>query len=331
MPSAGSRSASVERLRSELETIAKRLVQQYPEPNTGVGLTALPRGRLVRQLLTESAVVGLAGACGLLFGMLPAIQATRGTLAQALCEGARASSSSGRRVRSALVVAETALAVMLLARPGEEPSMQVRVATPGYFQTLGIPLGHGRLFTQNDRDGTPQVALLSERAARKFFPNEDPIGRTIVLGWGRGKGRPNAGGEVVGIVGDVKQLGLDVESQPEIYLPHAGAEGVDGRRGAHRHACAVAGWRRPCAGRFTRSMQTCRSRRSRRSRTGRPSTTSSSRRAPGPQRLLFSIGARDPATYAAVALVLAAVALLASYLPARRAARVDPIVALRAE
>ena len=97
--------------------------------------------------------------------------------------------------------------------------MQVRVATPDYFKALGIPLTRGRLFTDADRFESPQVVLLSEAAAREYFPSENPLGRRIVLGWNIDQRR--AGGEVVGVVGDVKDLGLDEPAPAEIYLPHA--------------------------------------------------------------------------------------------------------------
>ena len=68
--------------------------------------------------------------------------------------------------------------------------------------------------------GAPQVALLSESAARRYLPNENPLGRTIKLGW-HFDDNMQAGGVVVGIVGDVKEAGLDEPSPPEIYIPHA--------------------------------------------------------------------------------------------------------------
>ena len=98
--------------------------------------------------------------------------------------------------------------------------MEVRVATPGYFQTIGIPLKRGRLFSSSDVMGAPQAVLLSESAVRHYFPNEDPLGRSIRLGWHFDEGK-QAGGTVVGIVGDVKDAGLDEASSPEIYIPHA--------------------------------------------------------------------------------------------------------------
>ena len=103
--------------------------------------------------------------------------------------------------------------------PAQVPTLEVRVATSDYFRTLGIPLVRGRFFTDADDAKAPRAAILSETAARRHFPNEDPIGKRIELGWGRGPGTPRAGGEVVGIVGDVREHGLDEDYPAEIYLP----------------------------------------------------------------------------------------------------------------
>ncbi|HEX5714665.1 MAG TPA: ABC transporter permease, partial [Thermoanaerobaculia bacterium] len=103
------------------------------------------------------------------------------------------------------------------ALPGEEPAMRVALVTPGYFKALGLPLVRGRAFTDQDRDGSTPVAILTEAAVRKYFPDEEPLGRRIVLGWtNNGIQR---GGEVVGIVGDFKQSTLDNAADPQIFLP----------------------------------------------------------------------------------------------------------------
>ena len=99
--------------------------------------------------------------------------------------------------------------------PANEPRGQVRVATPVYFEAMGIPLVKGRLFTPQDRWDSPPVMVISEQLARRYFPDGDAIGRVIQTGWGR-EGR-KLGGEIVGIVGDVKQFGLSVESPPAYY------------------------------------------------------------------------------------------------------------------
>jgi putative ABC transport system permease protein len=105
------------------------------------------------------------------------------------------------------------------AAPGQEPAMEVRVATADYFRTLGVPLKRGRFFTEADTADSPPVVILSEAAAEKYFPDEDPIGKRIEMGWSRSTDKKRAGGEVVGIVGNVKELGLDEEFPAEIYLP----------------------------------------------------------------------------------------------------------------
>jgi putative ABC transport system permease protein len=105
-------------------------------------------------------------------------------------------------------------------KPGEQPSMEIRVTTPAYFKTMGVPLRRGRFFTSADTAGAQHVVVLSESAARKYFPNEDPIGREITLGWGRGKDKPKVGGPVIGIVGDIKESGLNEPGEPELYVPY---------------------------------------------------------------------------------------------------------------
>lgn len=97
--------------------------------------------------------------------------------------------------------------------------MDVRVASPGYFEAMGVPLVRGRLFTDADRTGSAPVALLSESAVARHFPNEDPIGRRIVLGWVRDT--VPVQGEVIGIVGDVRHGQLRTAANPEIYFPSA--------------------------------------------------------------------------------------------------------------
>jgi putative ABC transport system permease protein len=107
--------------------------------------------------------------------------------------------------------------------PGKRNPIDVRIASPGYFATLGIPLLRGRDFTSADRATTTQVALINQETARRYFSGEDPVGKRIELGWSRdtaGTGGPTAmGGEIIGIVGDVKQFGLSADATPMTYLP----------------------------------------------------------------------------------------------------------------
>jgi putative ABC transport system permease protein len=103
--------------------------------------------------------------------------------------------------------------------PGEEPAIQVRIVTPGYFDAMQIPLRRGRAFADSDRSGSTPVALLSESAAARHFPGEDPMGRRIMMDWSTEDGPVT--GEVVGIVGDVRHGRLRTAAAPEIYFPQA--------------------------------------------------------------------------------------------------------------
>ena len=100
--------------------------------------------------------------------------------------------------------------------PGQTPpGVPYRVITPGYFNALGLRLVKGRLLDERDgRDGTPSV-VISESVARRFWPNEDPIGARIYLGAPDYKLFDQA--TVVGIVGDVKLAGLDSNLTDAVY------------------------------------------------------------------------------------------------------------------
>jgi putative ABC transport system permease protein len=317
--------------------------------------TALGAGTssLVRQLLTESVVLALAGGSvgalladwgvrglvaaapptlprldavhtdgrvlgftllmsmltGILFGLVPALQAARPDLTAALAEGGRSGSSAGRqRFRRGLVVAQIALALMLVTSagllirsfvrirgvdPGFDPSRLLtaevelsavrydtpakirafygelvhrlealpgvgsaaaaralpmtgrleigdwsfivegrhadppvpadRIAadwqalTPGYFETLRIPVLQGRAIEEQDRSDATQVVVVNRTLARLAWPGQDPIGQRILLGGG---GVDSVWRTVVGIVGDVRHRGLTAQPRPEMYLPH---------------------------------------------------------------------------------------------------------------
>jgi predicted permease len=287
--------------------------------------------------------------------------------------------------------------------PAQQPSMEVRVATPGYFRTIGIPLRRGRSFTESDGPEAPQVVVLSESAVRRYFPGEEPIGRTIRLGLGRGRGR-KAGGEVVGVVGDVKEVGLGVDSPPEIYVPYAQfplqsidvvlrtdveprslaavaervVHGLDAELPLARlatldevlarsvseprfyavllgsfagtalflAALGLFGVMAYAVAQRTRELAVRIALGARREEllrmvlrealllgavgvaVGLAGALLLSRVIAS---MLFSLSPRDPATLGGVAVLLLATALLASYVPARRATRVDPVIALRSE
>ena len=105
------------------------------------------------------------------------------------------------------------------ATPGtRKPAVQVRIASPGYFETMGIRLVGGRTFTTRDDAAAPQVVLINRAMARVHFAGEQPIGKRVWLGWEEDGVR--RGGEIVGVVGDVRQFGLERAAEPEMYLPY---------------------------------------------------------------------------------------------------------------
>ena len=102
--------------------------------------------------------------------------------------------------------------------PGEaDLQLDQRIVTPDYFAAMGVPLKEGRFFTSSDvRDGMP-VVLIDEKMARRFWPNESPIGRRVKTGRADSKSPWRT---VVGVVGDVKQYGLDVDGRMVMYFAH---------------------------------------------------------------------------------------------------------------
>ena len=97
-------------------------------------------------------------------------------------------------------------------RAGEEPQADFRIATPGYFRTMEIPVLKGRPFLESDRPNTPPVAIINDTMARQLFPGEEPIGRRLLL-YSRLR-------EIVGVVGSVRHQGFSREPRPEMFLPH---------------------------------------------------------------------------------------------------------------
>ena len=291
----------------------------------------------------------------------------------------------------------------LLDRPKVDflqmPPVGVSWASPQWFATLRIPLRGGRWFTSADRLGAPKVVVVSETAARRFWPNGEAIGKRV----GVGQGGFADGAEVVGVVGDVRQF-ADSLPNPDVYIPLAqsprpgmilfvrtagepAAIVADVRRALHevaptfpaydvqtmiaRAGAAVAQPRFAAVllGLFAITalslaslgiygvMSLAVSARTREIgvRMALGATERGVRRmvvretlslaAGGAaiglsvalvssrvlRSLLFDLAPTDPATYAAMLAVLGLAAVAAGWIPARRAARVDPAVALRAE
>jgi putative ABC transport system permease protein len=287
-------------------------------------------------------------------------------------------------------------------RLGDEPGADIRVADPGYFPAMGIPLLAGRSFTEHDDARAARVVLINETLARKFWPNpnENPVGQRITMkDWG-----PPLTGEIVGVVGDVKGDGLDAAVGPMLYWTYTqfgqnfNTMVVRSDNDPLRLAAAVKSRIRSVdkdqtVSRIQTMDQILSDSVARRrlyvvllgvfacvalllAATGIYGVVSYSvtqrtreigiRVALGAERvdvlqliiaqatklaiagellgflvalgltrlmasLLFGISAADPLTFAGVGILLTAVALAACYIPARRAMRVDPMVALRYE
>lgn len=309
------------------------------------------RMRIVRQLVTESVVLSLAGSLvgigfatwalsavlkfypanlpraqevaidgtvlaftiglgiftGILFGLIPALRLSTPNLTASMRDGGRVTTSGlgHNRLRSALVIAETALGVMLLIGAGllmrsldrlsraelgfnpshlftadfnlsetrynadqqnifindlmqrlrsipgvtaaagsiplplsdnnyvitfnmldhplpkaSQPYANFAVVVPGFFEAMQMPLLRGRTFNDHDeRDGNP-VMIVNQAFAKKYYPNEDPIGRKVEIGAGEGPARKRFKiREIVGIVGDIRSSNLTKAPQPAYYVP----------------------------------------------------------------------------------------------------------------
>ncbi|MCI0489238.1 MAG: ABC transporter permease [Blastocatellia bacterium] len=286
------------------------------------------------------------------------------------------------------------------SRSGQTDFIQYRLATPDYFKTLGIPVLQGRAFTDEDRRGNQNVAIISESLAQKFWGDSDPIGRRI-----RSGGPADSWFTVVGIVGEIHHSGMAADKPPIWYRPYYQANpwltmsivvrthadpisALDRMRAAVRRLDP----QQPIYS--TSSMKEMISKSLAQERfnalllstfamlalglaaIGIYGVISYSvsertqeigiRMALGASRqnilkmvigqgllltiiglgiglaaaltltryiesLLFGVSATDPLTLAAISILLAATSLLACYVPARRATRVDPMIALRYE
>jgi putative ABC transport system permease protein len=101
--------------------------------------------------------------------------------------------------------------------PGAYPAFPYVAVTENYFSSLAIPLLKGRAFSAQDQPESRRVAIISNSLARRYFPNQDPIGKRIKLGGPEDRKWPYL--EIVGVVGDVKYLGLARPFEPACYVP----------------------------------------------------------------------------------------------------------------
>jgi putative ABC transport system permease protein len=294
--------------------------------------------------------------------------------------------------------------IMVEGRPSRPdfsgPLVQPTSVTVRYFKTMGISLLRGRFFTEADRANAPKVVVINEKLAQQYFPNEDPIGKRVSQPGDKPDWR-----EIVGIIKDVHEWGLDEEPIAEVYfpfdqMPRAAMSLVIKTRTSNPESLAnaaraqVADLDKDLAVFDLNTMPQVISNRAMDSRfraalvglfgalamvlsaigiygviaysVNQRTHEIGIRLALGAERrdvlrmvlregskmvllgvaiglggalgltrlmagMLFGVSAHDPLTLAGVAGLLVLVALLACYLPARRATKVDPMVALRYE
>jgi putative ABC transport system permease protein len=96
---------------------------------------------------------------------------------------------------------------------GQGFNANVNLTTPGYFRTMNIPLIDGRDFDERDVTKAPDAVVINQEMARRYWPDENPIGGRLAIGDGPWR-------TVIGVVGDVKQSGLDVDTRPEMFWPY---------------------------------------------------------------------------------------------------------------
>jgi putative ABC transport system permease protein len=99
----------------------------------------------------------------------------------------------------------------------EQPVSSLTVASPDYFPVMQIPLRSGRLFTQDDHAKAPQVAIINDLLADRFWPGASPIDQRITVNW-QGQWRTM---QVVGVVGRLRHDGFDSDPRPEVFIPFA--------------------------------------------------------------------------------------------------------------
>ncbi len=100
---------------------------------------------------------------------------------------------------------------------GETPAARYQIASPDYFRVMNIPLHKGRSFTEQDAKDSPPVVIVSEAFARRFFADEDPIGKRVLIDTVEKNPPPS---EIIGVVGDVRHGRLDAKTEMGFYVPY---------------------------------------------------------------------------------------------------------------
>ncbi|HZF38670.1 MAG TPA: ABC transporter permease [Blastocatellia bacterium] len=282
--------------------------------------------------------------------------------------------------------------------PGQFPVAQERAVSSDYFRVMGIALKSGRVFTEDDLTNNRNVLIINETLARRYFPNEDAVGKKLVMG----VMFPNpVEVPIIGVVADVKDLGLAAPVEPAIYGPgfsnrpllmirtagepaglaaavRQAVSATDSEQPVHRirtmeEALSASLTQRRLSALLTGFFAALAlllaaigiygvlawtvSERTREigirlalgAQTGdvlnlvigqgmkltllglAAGLAASLPVSRAMKSLLFGVGAGDPTTFVVIALLLVCTALLACYIPARKATKVDPVVAIRSE
>lgn len=111
-------------------------------------------------------------------------------------------------------------------RPAERKRTYITIVSPDYFRTMGIPLRSGRDFSLHDGGGAPMVSIIDETLAKRYFPGRSPVGQHIEIGWSQDTASAaggdtttvTLGGEVIGVVGDVRRQNLAIGADAETYV-----------------------------------------------------------------------------------------------------------------
>jgi len=107
------------------------------------------------------------------------------------------------------------------AKDGQDPDAGWMNASPGYFSVFKIPILRGRDFNESDSTGAPGVVLINQAMAKQYWPKENPVGQQIVIGKGVGPDFDEPARQIIGVVGDIHDGGLNRDPRPMMIVPQA--------------------------------------------------------------------------------------------------------------